>query len=111
MPGCCTLQCTKAPQKSMFTCHTWQLLFLVLCLSPLLSLFLSQLLLNLVLLHREVILTAALVTNIKQFLLAGTVPVTLDLFVCCSLFPQKLGLGRNIPTATKLLRLLMVSEQ
>ena len=50
----------------MLTCHTSPLLFLMLYFSPLLSLFFPQLLLNLVLLHHEVILTAALATNHKS---------------------------------------------
>lgn len=50
----------------MLTCHTPPLLFLVLYLSPLLSLFIPPLLLNLLLLRCEVILTDAVATSHKS---------------------------------------------
>lgn len=61
-------------------CHTSPLLFLVLDLSPLLPLFFPQLLLNLVLPHCEIYLTAALATNHKSSF--GILALFLLQFIC-----------------------------
>lgn len=90
----------------MLTCHTPPLLFLVLYLSPLLSLFFPPLLLNLLLLRCEVILTDAVANNHKSSFGIRHYSCY-SLFICCLLLPQRLGLERNIPAATNFLRLLM----